>query len=70
MNEDSVNNIVNVLGAVADYLVFQMAFQYHMTNPDTSFEDALQYTFDRLGETQNFIPKWVAQRNAQLESVE
>lgn len=62
MSETSMNHVVNVLGGIADHLVFQMAFQYHMEN-DIEYGEALQYTLDKLAQTQDFIPQWVESRN-------
>lgn len=62
MQEANMNSVVNVLGGIADHLVFQMAFQYHMEN-NIEYREALQYTLDRLGETQDYIPEWVDNRN-------
>ena len=68
MDDEAVERLINVLGAVADYMIFQMAFQYQLKNPDLSFNDSLQFTFDRLGELQQFIPQWVQARDAQSGS--
>jgi hypothetical protein len=68
MDDEAVERLINVLGAIADYMIFQMAFQYQLRNPELPFNDALQYSFDRLGELQQFIPQWVQARDAQEET--
>lgn len=62
MSESDMSNVVNVLGGIADHLVFQMAFQYHMENK-IEYREALQYTLNKLAETQDYIPEWVEERN-------
>lgn len=68
MDETGINNVVNVLGGIADHLVFQMAFQYHLKN-NCEYTEALKYTLDRLAETQDYIPEWVEGRNAERATV-
>lgn len=68
MDEKNMDSLVNVLGGIGDHLIFQMAFSYHLKN-DLSYMQALEYTLDKLSQTQDYIPEWVASRNKQKSSV-
>ena len=61
-------DIVHALGGIADHLIFQMAFEYHMRQ-GVLYTEALRYTLDKLAETQDFIPEWAENRNKEKVSV-
>lgn len=68
MSDTNMQSVVNVLGGIGDHLIFQMAFTYHLKN-DLSYMQALEYTLDKLSQTQDYIPKWIASRNKETTTV-